>query len=187
MLAQSRYYYDLSVQSQKAFQMSQNDRTIFDLAYTSNKGVEVQLATHAGKALLIVNTASKCGLTPQYAGLQAIHAEYRDKGLVVIGFPCDQFARQEPGDDSTIAEFCRLSYGVDFALSTKVDVNGSGTHPVFTFLKERAGGFIIDAIKWNFTKFLVAPDGRTVKRYAPQSSPSDIVADIKATLPVRDE
>jgi len=102
---------------------------------------------------------------------------------VVIGFPCDQFANQEPGDDATIEEFCRTNYGVDFALSTKVDVNGSGTHPVFSFLKDRAGGFIIDAIKWNFTKFLVAPDGRTVKRYAPQTSPDDIRADIEATLP----
>ena len=169
--------------NREAHAMAQNAATIFDLSYTSNHGAEVALADHAGKALLIVNTASKCGLTPQYEGLQAIHAAYRDKGLVVIGFPCDQFAHQEPGDDATIEEFCRLNYGVDFALSTKVDVNGSGTHPVFAFLKDRAGGFIIDAIKWNFTKFLVAPDGRTVKRYAPQTSPDDIRADIEASLP----
>jgi glutathione peroxidase len=163
--------------------MDPNLGTIFDLSYTSNRGEEVALAAHTGKALLIVNTASKCGLTPQYEGLQAIHAAYRDKGLVVIGFPCDQFAHQEPGDDATIEEFCRQNYGVDFALSTKVDVNGSGTHPVFAFLKDRAGGFIIDAIKWNFTKFLVAPDGRTVKRYAPQTSPDVMRVDIEATLP----
>ena len=163
--------------------MAQTAETIFDLSYTSNHGEHVSLADHTGKALLIVNTASKCGLTPQYEGLQAIHTEYRAKGLVVIGFPCDQFAHQEPGDDATIEEFCRINYGVDFALSTKVDVNGSGTHPIFSFLKDRAGGFIIDAIKWNFTKFLVAPDGRTVKRYAPQTSPDEIRADIEATLP----
>jgi glutathione peroxidase len=163
--------------------MDPNLGTIFDLSYTSNRGEEVALAAHTGKALLIVNTASKCGLTPQYEGLQAIHAAYRDKGLVVIGFPCDQFAHQEPGDDATIEEFCRQNYGVDFALSTKVNVNGSGTHPVFAFLKDRAGGFIIDAIKWNFTKFLVAPDGRTVKRYAPQTSPDVMRVDIEATLP----
>ena len=163
--------------------MAQTAETIFDLSYTSNHGEHVSLADHTGKALLIVNTASKCGLTPQYERLQAIHAEFRNRGLVVIGFPCDQFANQEPGDDATIEEFCRMNYGVDFALSTKVDVNGSGAHPVFAFLKDRAGGFIIDAIKWNFTKFLVAPDGRTVKRYAPQTSPDDIRADIEATLP----
>ena len=170
--------------SKETLQMPQNDRTIFALTYTSNSGDEVALANHAGKALLIVNTASKCGLTPQYHGLQSIHSECKDRGLVVIGFPCDQFAHQEPGDDATIEDFCRINYGVDFALSTKVDVNGSGAHPVFAFLKERAGGLIIDAIKWNFTKFLVAPDGRTVKRYAPQTSPESIRGDIEAALPV---
>lgn len=163
--------------------MSQNPQTIFDFTYTSNSGDEVALANHAGKALLIVNTASNCGLTPQYEGLQAIHTEFRDRGLVVIGFPCDQFAHQEPGNDASIEEFCRLNYGVDFALSTKVAVNGSGTHPVFGFLKDRAGGFIIDAIKWNFTKFHVSPDGRTVKRYAPHTSPDAIRAAIEAALP----
>jgi glutathione peroxidase len=162
--------------------MAQTAATIYDLSYTSNHGEVIPLSSHAGKPLLIVNTASKCGLTPQYEGLQAIHAEFRNRGLVVIGFPCDQFANQEPGDDATIEEFCRTNYGVDFALSTKVDVNGSGTHPVFSFLKDRARGFIIDAIKWNFTKFLVAPDGRTVKRYAPQTAPDDIRADIEAAL-----
>ena len=164
--------------------MSQNEQTIFDLTYTSNRGEEVALGNHAGKTLLIVNTASKCGLTPQYEALQSIHSEFKDRGLVVIGFPCDQFAHQEPGDDATIEDFCRMNYGVDFALSTKVDVNGSGAHPVFAFLKDRAGGFIIDAIKWNFTKFLVAPDGRTVKRYAPQTAPESIRGDIEAALPV---
>lgn len=119
--------------------MSQNEQTIFDLTYTSNRGEEVALGNYAGKTLLIVNTASKCGLTPQYQALQSIHSEFKDRGLVVIGFPCDQFAHQEPGDDATIEDFCRMNYGVDFALSTKVDVNGSGAHPVFAFLKDRAG------------------------------------------------
>ena len=116
----------------------------------------------------MVNTASQCGFTPQYEGLQALHEAYRDQGLVVIGFPCDQFAHQEPGDDAEIEEFCRVNYGVDFPLSTKVDVNGAATDPVFAFLKEHASGRLGSAIKWNFTKFLVAPDGTTVKRYSPK-------------------
>ena len=162
--------------------MSQNDQTIFDLTYTSNRGEEVALGNHAGKTLLIVNTASKCGLTPQYEALQSIHSEFKDRGLVVIGFPCDQFAHQEPGDDATIEDFCRMNYGVDFALSTKVDVNGSGAHPVFAFLKDRAGGFIIDAIKWNFTKFLVGTDGMPIKRFGSTDAPDSLRGTIDTAL-----
>ena len=112
-------------------------KTITELNFTSNKGETVSLSQFAGKAILIVNTASKCGLTPQYEGLQALHEKYKEKGLVVIGFPCDQFAHQEPGNDGEIAKFCSLNYGVDFLLASKVDVNGANTHPVFKFLKKK--------------------------------------------------
>lgn len=155
---------------------------IYDLSFTSNKGETINLAQFAGKAILVVNTASKCGLTPQYEGLQALHAKYKDKGLVVIGFPCDQFAHQEPGSDSDIAEFCSINYGVDFTLSSKVDVNGSNTHPIFKQLKKATGGLFGSAIKWNFTKFLISPDGKTIKRYAPTVLPSAIDSDISNFL-----
>lgn len=157
--------------------------SLFELSFTTNHGEVVPLARYAGHPLLIVNTASRCGFTPQYAGLEAIHEAYRDRGLIVIGFPCNQFAHQEPGDDAEIEAFCRDSYGVDFALSTRVDVNGRHTHPVFGFLKARAGGRLGSTIKWNFTKFLVAPDGTTVKRYGPSTVPDAIRADIEALLP----
>ena len=152
--------------------------TLYDLSFTDNRGETVDLSQFAGRPVLVVNTASKCGFTPQYDGLQELHERFKDEGLVVIGFPCDQFAHQEPGDDETIAEFCRVNHGVTFPLSTKVDVNGSGTHPVFAFLKDRAGGLLGSRIKWNFTKFLVEPDGVTVKRYAPNVTPDKIEGDI---------
>jgi glutathione peroxidase len=156
--------------------------TIFELSFTNNQGDSIPLAPFAGRPLLIVNTASRCGFTPQYEGLQELHERYHDEGLVVIGFPCDQFAHQEPGDDAAIEEFCTSTYGVSFPLSTKVDVNGRRTHPIFAFLKHRAGGVLGSAIKWNFTKFLVAPDGMTIRRYAPTTEPSAISADIDAVL-----
>ncbi len=140
------------------------------------------MSQFAGKAILVVNTASKCGLTPQYAGLQGLHQKYKDKGLVVIGFPCDQFAHQEPGNDSEIAEFCSLNYGVDFTLSSKIDVNGANAHPIFKFLKKNTGSFFGSAIKWNFTKFLVSPDGKKIKRYAPTVLPNAIESDISSYL-----
>ena len=133
--------------------------------------------------MLIVNVASRCGFTPQYAELETLHRDYQQRGLVVLGFPCDQFAHQEPGDDDQIEEFCKVNYGVTFPLSTKIDVNGKGTHPVFAFLKERAGGLLGSSIKWNFTKFLIAPDGQTVTRYAPETKPAEIVTDITPLLP----
>jgi glutathione peroxidase len=135
-----------------------------------------------GKVLLIVNTASKCGFTPQYEGLEALHKKYGDKDLAVIGFPCDQFANQEPGSDSDIASFCKLNYGVSFRLMSKIDVNGEGTHPVFAFLKKQAGSLLGSDIKWNFTKFLVAKDGKTVKRFAPTTEPVKLEKDIEAAL-----
>ena len=153
-----------------------------DLTFVDNKGATVDLADFAGKPVLIVNTASKCGFTPQYDGLQKLYEEFGPNGLVVLGFPCDQFAHQEPGNDADIEEFCRVNHGVTFPLSTKVDVNGKNTHPVFQFLKERSSGLLGSTIKWNFTKFLVAPDGTTVKRYAPKTEPEALADDIKALL-----
>ena len=162
--------------------MSPTPDSVHDLSFTSNRGDVVPLAAYAGRPLLIVNTASKCGFTPHFAGLQALHEEYRDRGLVVIGFPCDQFANQEPGDDEMIEAFCQANYGVAFPLSTKVQVNGPDTHPVFAFLKARARGFVWSAIKWNFTKFLVGADGRSVTRYAPMVDPRSIRGAIEAAL-----
>ncbi len=153
--------------------------TIFDLSATSNRGEELDLDQFRGRPLLIVNTASKCGFTPQYDGLQALHEEFGPQGLVVLGFPCDQFAHQEPGDDAAIEEFCKVNFGVTFGLMSKVDVNGKGTDPVFAFLKERTGGLLGSAIKWNFTKFLVAGDGQTVTRYSPKTEPAALAEDIR--------
>jgi glutathione peroxidase len=158
--------------------------TIYDLSVTSNRGEEIDFAQFRGRPMLLVNTASKCGFTPQYDGLQQLHEQYGPRGLVVIGFPCDQFAHQEPGDDAAIEEFCRINFGVTFPLTTKVDVNGKDTHPVFAFVKERTGGLLGSAVKWNFTKFLVAGDGVTVKRYSPKTEPAALVADIEALLSV---
>jgi len=157
-------------------------QTLYDLSFTDNHGQQVQLRDFAGKPLLIVNTASKCGFTPQYDGLQRLHEEFGPQGLVVLGFPCDQFAHQEPGDDAQIEEFCRVNHGVSFPLSTKVDVNGKRTHPVFAFVKERAKGILGGRVSWNFTKFLVLPDGRTVRRYPPKTKPEALEADIRSAL-----
>lgn len=154
---------------------------LLEMSFTNNRGEQVQLSDFAGKPLLIVNTASKCGLTPQYEGLQKLHEQYADRGLVVLGFPCDQFAHQEPGSDADIAEFCSLNYGVSFPLSTKIEVNGRKAHPIFEYVKSKTGGLFGSAIKWNFTKFLVAPDG-TVKRFAPTVPPADIANDIEKIL-----
>lgn len=157
--------------------------TLFDLTFTDNHGQEVDLGQYAGRPVLVVNTASKCGFTPQYDGLQKLHEQFADDGLVVVGFPCDQFGGQEPGSDEQIDEFCRVNHGVTFPLSTKVEVNGPRTHQVFQFLKKRAGGALGSRIKWNFTKFLVSPDGSTVKRYPPTTTPEQITDDIRALLP----
>lgn len=159
-----------------------SDETLFDLTFTRNDGQVVDLREFAGRPVLIVNTASKCGFTPQYEGLQKLYEEFQDQGLTVIGFPCDQFAHQEPGDDASISSFCSRTFGVTFPLSTKVDVNGPETHPVFRYLKSRAGGVLGSSVKWNFTKFLVAPDGRTVKRYSPRTTPAAIEDDIRQVL-----
>jgi glutathione peroxidase len=156
--------------------------SLFNLAARANDGAEVSLKTYEGRVLLVVNTASKCGFTPQYKGLQELYEKYRERGLVVLGFPCDQFGHQEPGDDAEIASFCSLNFGVSFPLMSKIEVNGANTHPVFAFLKDRARGIIGEDIKWNFTKFLVGRDGRSVTRFAPTTEPSAIEKDIEAAL-----
>jgi glutathione peroxidase-family protein len=159
-----------------------DSETFQDLTFVDNHGQTVAMSDFAGRPVLIVNTASKCGFTPQYDGLQQLHEEFGPNGLVVLGFPCDQFAHQEPGTDEDIEEFCRINHGVTFPLSTKVDVNGKNTHPVFAFLKDRTSGTLGSSVKWNFTKFLVAPDGESVKRYSPTTEPKDLSGDIEEML-----
>ena len=156
--------------------------TIYDFKALSNKGTEVDFADFKGKVLLIVNTASKCGFTPQYDGLETLYKKYKDRGLVVIGFPCDQFAHQEPGSDAEIAEFCRLNHGVTFPLMSKINVNGENAHPIYKYLKSAAKGTFGDAIKWNFTKFLISRDGSKVERFAPTTKPEALDSRIAEIL-----
>jgi len=148
---------------------------IYDFAVKDIRGKTVKLDAYKGKPLLIVNTASKCGFTPQYKGLEALWRKRRGDGLAVLGFPCDQFGHQEPGDEAEIKQFCSLNYDVTFPLFAKIEVNGAGTHPLYLWLKgEKAGVFGTEGIKWNFTKFLVDRTGRVVKRFAPADSPEKI-------------
>jgi glutathione peroxidase len=177
---------------------------IFDFKALNNKGAEVDFSQYEGQVLMIVNTASKCGFTPQYDGLEALYQKYKDQGLVIIGFPCDQFAHQEPGSDEEIAEFCRLNHGVTFPLMKKIDVNGENAHPIYKYLKSIAPTEEYKGIKakathtmlkglsksakegndilWNFTKFLISRDGAIVKRFPPTTEPADFENDIKEML-----
>jgi glutathione peroxidase len=156
--------------------------TISDFHATSIDGQDVSLSTYAGKVVLVVNVASQCGLTPQYAGLQQLYEDYADQGLVVLGFPCDQFGHQEPGTEDEIASFCESSYGVTFPMFAKIDVNGDDTHPLYRWLKEKEGGILGKDIKWNFAKFLVGRDGRVVKRFAPVKVPDKLRPHIEKAL-----
>ena len=156
---------------------------LFDIPVTTIKGEQKTLADFGGKAVLVVNTASKCGFTPQYKGLESVWQQYKDQGLVVLGFPCNQFGKQEPGDEGAISEFCELNFGVSFPLFKKVDVNGSDAHPLFVNLKKSAPGLLgSQGIKWNFTKFLLSADGAVIKRFAPTTKPEDLTAEIEALL-----
>ncbi len=177
---------------------------IYDYKALNNKGVEVDFAQYEGKVLLIVNTASKCGFTPQYDGLEALYQRYKDQGLVILGFPCDQFAHQEPGSNEEIAEFCRLNHGVTFPLMAKIDVNGANAAPIFEYLKTQAPTEEYKGLKakathtmlkgisksvekdsdilWNFTKFLISRDGAAIKRFPPTATPEDMEDDLKAML-----
>jgi glutathione peroxidase len=157
--------------------------TAFDFSAIDIDGQPHALSQYAGKVLLIVNVASRCGFTPQYTGLQQLWHEYRGRGLVVLGFPCDQFGHQEPGNETEIRDFCALNFDVDFPMFSKIEVNGAAAHPLWAWLKEEKSGFLgTDAIKWNFTKFLVGRDGQVLRRYAPTETPQSLKADIEAAL-----
>ena len=157
--------------------------TAFDFTVSDIKGRPVELAQYKGKVLLIVNTASQCGFTPQYKGLQELHERYKDRGLVVLGFPCDQFGHQEPGQNDEIGQFCELNLGVTFPLFSKIEVNGSNAAPVYKHLKKAAKGVLgTESIKWNFTKFLVSRDGKTVTRFGSRTKPEELIKEIEARL-----
>ena len=157
--------------------------SIYDIPVTTIDGEATTLAPYRGKVMLIVNVASKCGFTPQYAGLEALWRKYRDRGLEVIGFPCNQFGHQEPGSAEEIGSFCELNFGVSFPLMAKVEVNGDGVSPLYDWLKAEAPGVLgTRGIKWNFTKFLVGRDGKVVRRYPPTAKPESLERDIEALL-----
>lgn len=157
--------------------------SVFDGVVKSASGEDVPFSNYRGKALLIVNTASRCGYTPQYEGLQKLYRKYRDRGFEILAFPCNQFGAQEPGSDSEIQEFCRLNYSVEFPVFAKIEVNGAGAHPLYVWLKSAAPGILgTEAIKWNFTKFLVARDGVKVERFAPQDKPETLEKAIEKAL-----
>lgn len=152
--------------------------------FKANKmnGQEVSMSDYKGKVVLVVNTASKCGLTPQFEGLEALYKEYKDQGLEILGFPCNQFANQEKGSNEEIHEFCQLNYGVSFTMFEKIDVNGKNAHPLYKYLKNEAKGLLSKEIKWNFTKFLIDSEGNIVKRYAPTVEPLKMKDDIENLL-----
>ena len=158
-------------------------KTAYDFDATALDGSPQQLSEYRGKVLLVVNVASKCGFTPQYAGLEQLWRDYGPRGLVVLGFPCDQFGHQEPGNAEEIRNFCSLTYDVSFPMFAKIDVNGAHAHPLWTWLKDEKGGLLgFDGIKWNFTKFLVGRDGKVVRRYPPTAKPAALERDIAALL-----
>ncbi len=162
------------------------EQSVYDFSAVTVDGHEVPLAQYKGKVLVIVNTASKCGFTPQYAGLEELYKEYKDRGVVVLGFPCNQFGGQEPGSEAEIAQFCELNFGVSFPLFAKIDVNGPDAHPLYRFLKSEQRGILgavgLDGIKWNFTKFLVDRNGRVVGRFGSGASPASLRPEIDRLL-----
>ena len=156
--------------------------TVHDFSATTISGEERKLADYDDKVLLIVNVASKCGFTPQYEGLEKLYRAHEQQGLVVLGFPCDQFGHQEPGDEKEIADFCSTTYDVTFPMFAKIDVNGSGAHPLYKWLKDEQGGLLGGAIKWNFTKFLIGRDGTVIDRFAPTTTPESLESKVVAAL-----
>lgn len=156
--------------------------SIYDIKVKDIDGNVVKLDKYKGKVMLIVNVASKCGFTGQYKGLQELYEKYKDKGLRILGFPCNQFLSQEPGTEEEIKSFCTLNYGVKFDMFSKIDVNGENTHPLYVYLKSNSSGFLTNTIKWNFTKFLVDKNGKVIERYAPSTTPAEIEIDIKKLL-----
>ena len=163
--------------------MHPDAQTVYDFDARQIDGQDLALSAFKGRVMLIVNTASQCGFTPQFGGLEELHQTYGGKGLTVLGFPCNQFGAQDPGADSEIASFCQVNYGVTFAMMSKVDVNGPAAHPLYQWLSSEAPGLLgSKAIKWNFTKFLVGKDGQVLKRYAPLDKPADLAKDIEKAL-----
>lgn len=156
--------------------------SLSDFSATTIDGQDVDLGTYSGKVVLVVNTASKCGFTPQYQGLQQLHEQFGADGFEVLGFPCDQFLHQEPGGDAEIGAFCEKNFGVTFPMFSKIEVNGKGTHPLFKWLKKQKKGAFGGRVNWNFTKFLVAADGTVIGRYSPKTEPAAITADIEKAL-----
>ena len=157
--------------------------TVYEFSCQTPSGEKKSLADYQGKVLLVFNTASKCGFTPQFAGLEEMYAKYKDKGLEILGFPCNQFGKQDPGSNDEIMEFCQLNYGVSFPMFGKIAVNGAGADPLFQHLKKEAPGVLgSEGIKWNFTKFLIDPAGNVVRRYAPKDTPKAIAKDIEKLL-----
>lgn len=156
--------------------------SIYDIEVTETDGTDYQLEKYEGRPMLIVNTASKCGFTPQFDGLEELYQSYRDEGLIILGFPCNQFGGQEPGTSEEAAGNCRLNYGVSFPMHQKIDVNGEDAHPLYEYLKSSQKGLFNDKIKWNFTKFLVDKNGEVIERYAPKTKPESINKDIEKVL-----
>lgn len=156
--------------------------SIYDISVKDIDGKVVQLDKYKGRVMLVVNVASKCGYTGQYAGLEKLHEKYNSQGLSILGFPCNQFLSQEPGTEEEIKNFCTSNFGVQFDMFSKIDVNGDNTHPLYKLLKKSAGGFLTDDIKWNFTKFLVDREGNVMKRYSPSTKPKEIEEDILKLL-----
>ncbi len=157
-------------------------QSIYDFSVPTSSGHQQSLRDYQGKVVLIVNTASKCGFTPQYEGLQRLHDKYSERGLVVVAMPCNQFGAQEPGSNAAVQEFCQLNYGLSFPVMGKIEVNGSGQHPLYAHLTKQAKGLITDSIKWNFTKFLVNRDGQVIERFAPVTKPEAISKNIEELL-----
>ncbi len=155
---------------------------IYDFTARAADGTDVPLSQYRGQVMLIVNTASKCGFTPQYAGLEALYKDYHERGLTVLGFPCDQFMHQEPGDDAEIQNFCTTKYDVTFPVLSKIEVNGPRAHPLWEFLKKQKGGLLGDGIKWNFTKFLIDREGRVVDRFPPTTTPASLTRNVEKLL-----
>jgi len=159
------------------------EKNFFDFSALNIHGKDINMSEYKGKTILVVNTASQCGFTPQFEGLEKLYKEHKDNGLVILGFPCNQFGKQEPGDELSIVNGCMLNYGVSFPMFAKIDVNGYNAHPIYKWLKHNLGGILGSNIKWNFTKFLISQDGMPVKRYAPTTKPEDLEKDIKGFLP----
>jgi len=157
-------------------------QSIYDFSVPTSSGEQQSLRDYQGKVVLIVNTASKCGFTPQYEGLQRLHDKYSERGLVVVAMPCNQFGAQEPGSNAAVQEFCQLNYGLSFPVMGKIEVNGSGQHPLYAHLTKQAKGLITDSIKWNFTKFLVNRNGQVIERFAPVTKPEAISKNIEELL-----